>query len=204
MNESAKKYLKGNYYSGFKKISQSLKSEIIPLEFKQEVEDDILELLIRNQNNNKDFNEVIGNDVNTFTREIINAYLSTLPKKYQYFTILKMSLVFSVLVFGFSIIEQGSNLGSFSMSIIYFLIGLLTYFTLYKTTGKFNLKLTIYVPIILGFTFGIFQNSIFKNISFINTLSTFPIDIKISLCLIIIEILTILLIDRYLRKLNFN
>lgn len=203
MSESAKKYLKGNYYSGFKKISQSLKSEIIPLEFKQEVEDDILELLIRNQNNNKDFNEVIGNDINTFTREIINAYLSTLPKKYQYFTILKMSLVFSALVFGFSIIEQGSNLGSFSMSIICFLIGLLTYFTLYKITGKFNLKLT-YVPVILGFTFGIFQNSIFKNINFINTLSTFPIDIKISLCLIIIEILIILLIDRYLRKLNFN
>lgn len=202
MNESAKKYLKGSYYNGFKKISQSLNSEIIPLKFKQEVEDDILELFIRNQSNNKDFNEVIGNDLNTFTKEIVDAYLSTLSKKYKYFNILKLSFIFSALVFCFSIIEQGSNLGSIFISIIYFLISLLTYFILYIITGKFNVKLTAYASAIWGFTLGIFQNFIFENIAFINKLSTFPIDIKLSIFIIIIELLIVVLIEKSLKKTN--
>lgn len=77
MKKIDKYCLKGEYYDAFEKIDYRLQF-MVPRSFRKEVDADLLDLFYRNQNMGNNLKEAIGVSVDSFIRDILESYYSTL------------------------------------------------------------------------------------------------------------------------------
>lgn len=182
-------YLKGDYFEGFSKISNTLNSGIIQKSFKKEVEEDILELFIRNQDNNKDFNEVVGGDIDGFIRSIVDVYLDETPIKTKVLDSLACGLIVGGVFLVMDMITHerftSANITLYgAVTVIVFL----TNFFSYKISKTINPKITNYIAATVGFILSLCSDFLYTNIEFLNSLSKYEINTTIGITIIAVII----------------
>lgn len=195
-------YLKGDYYIGFNKISSTLDSGLIPKSFKEEVEADVLELFIRNQDNNKEFDEVIGGDIDEFIRNIVDVYLDETSIKTKVLKSVAFGMVVSAIFFGIDIILYSkATIANIVMCGASMIIISLTMFLSYKISKKINPKNAGYISFGVGFLLSILSNHLNKNVSVFNSSLKTEVNViaTVGILVVIIIIGSIILkkIDNY-------
>lgn len=143
--------LNTDYALGFKQIKKGLDLNFFPRDFQKEVLNDLLELFLRNQNQGKKFNEVVNSDIDSFIKEIIEAYVLNMTKKEVILSSLKIGLIVAIVFTIFDFMQYGFTIISILMPLISFILISIIQYILYQTATKINPKLLHG----LGFTFGI-------------------------------------------------
>lgn len=182
-------YLKGDYATGFSEVRSTLKAGLISKSFKNDVEEDILDLFIRNQDNNVEFDEVIGGDLDTFIKEIVNVYFEETQTKTKVMT----SVGNGILVFGAffaidSIIYGKPTLASLIMSAIAFLFMVAITIFIYKANKNFNQKNTKYICAAGGLVVGLISGVVYDNVEFFKYAMNNEINMALTIIIIVVTV----------------
>lgn len=182
-------YLKGEYAEGFAKVKSSLKGGLISKKFIKDVEGDILELFIRNQDNNKEFTEVIGGNLDSFIKEIVSVYFEVISTKTKVIASVGAGSVVAGAFFGLDSFVLGKpSLAILIMSMISFL--LVTAITLfsYKISKKVNHKNSNYIAGAGGILISMISRSIYDNVEFFKTAKENEISMALSIAIILVTV----------------
>lgn len=182
-------YLKGEYAEGFEKVKKSLKAGLISKNFKKDVEGDILELFIRNQDNNMEFNEVIGGDLDNFIREIVNVYFEEISTKTKVIASAGSGLVVAGVFFGLdSFVLEKPSFAILTMSMLsFFLVTAITLFS-YKISKKANPKSANYIAGAGGLFISMISRSIYDNVEFFKNAKENEISMAVSIAIILVTV----------------
>lgn len=157
MKNNVDKYqLKGEYYQGYEKIITNLNGFYLSREFISDVKEDVFDILLRNQKQNKTLDETIGGSIEDFSINIADAYFSSISKTTFVMELLKNIFLYS---WGFMLfaLVMGSKIGSIGtiiMALVGAIVGVAIYLMIYKGVYKYLLNwkisaLVSAVPIIL-------------------------------------------------------
>lgn len=198
-------YLQGEYSDGYDKISSTLKSGVIQSSFKKEVEEDILEMFLRNQNNNVDFDEVVGGDLEGFIREIIDVYLDETPTKTKVLNSISYGLIVAAVFLGLETITYGkATMAYIALSGIAVIMVSAVVLLSYKISKKFNPKSTTFIAAVMGFSLSYISDFICKKVVFFNSLLKYEINTIIVMVIIITMVIIGAVIIKEINKPNFK
>lgn len=182
-------YLKGEYATGFEKVKSALKGGLIPKSFNKDVEGDILELFIRNQDNNKEFNEVIGGDLDNFIKEIVNVYFEVTSTKTKVMGSVGAGMVIFGVFFGMESFRLGkTSLASLTMSIFACLLVTAIILFSYKISKKINHKNTNYIAGGVGFFIAMISRSVYENVEYFKNAMGNEINMILSIAIILVTV----------------
>lgn len=198
-------YLQGEYSDGYDKISSTLKSGVIQSSFKKEVEEDILEMFLRNQNNNVDFDEVVGGDLEGFIRDIIDVYLDETPTKTKVLNSISYGLIVAAVFLGLETITYGkATMAYIALSGIAVIMVSAVVLLSYKISKKFNPKSTTFIAAVMGFSLSYISDFICKKVVFFNSLLKYEINTIIVMVIIITMVIIGAVIIKEINKPNFK
>ncbi|MGL5152824.1 MAG: hypothetical protein ACRC7N_19885 [Clostridium sp.] len=180
-------YLEGAYKDGYNKVKSALGAGIIPISFKEEVLGDILELFIRNQDGNKDFNEVVSGDINKFIIDIASVYAEETSTKTKVIHGVGAGIFVAGVFFGIDMLLNGMSTMAYLLMvpIVFVSVFLATLFS-YKISSKTNPKNINYISGVVGFTLSIASNYLYDNVAFFNNLAKNELSIGLSIVMMII------------------
>lgn len=189
MMKRDEKSLRGEYLRGFNEVKKALNSTVIGTEFKVEVESDILELFIRNQENNKAFDEVVGEDVHSFIRDIVDVYLDELSTKTKLLNSFGVGLLISGLFFFFDFFTgHPASMASLIMIAGTFVVVTSVTFISYKIGKKIKPKNVGYISGAAGFAVSFISRYLYDSVEVIKKAAEQSIDFKSIVVFVIIEI----------------
>lgn len=198
-------YLQGEYSDGYDKISSTLKSGVIQSSFRKEVEEDILEMFLRNQNNNVDFDEVVGGDLEGFIRDIIDVYLDETPTKTKVLNSISYGLIVAAVFLGLETITYGkATMAYIALSGIAVIMVSAVVLLSYKISKKFNPKSTTFIAAVMGFSLSYISDFICKKVVFFNSLLKYEINTIIVMVIIITMVIIGAVIIKEINKPNFK
>lgn len=198
-------YLQGEYFDGYNKISSTLKSGVIQSSFIKEVEEDILEMFLRNQNNNVDFDEVVGGDLEGFIRDIIDVYLDETPTKTKVLNSISYGLIVAAVFLGLETITYGkATMAYIALSGIAVIMVSAVVLLSYKISKKFNPKSTTFIAAVMGFSLSYISDFICKKVVFFNSLLKYEINTIIVMVIIITMVIIGAVIIKEINKPNFK
>ena len=198
-------YLQGEYSDGYDKISSTLKLGVIQRSFKTEVEEDILEMFLRNQNNNVDFDEVVGGDLEGFIREIIDVYLDETPTKTKVLNSISYGLIVAAVFLGLETITYGkATMAYIALSGLAVIMVSTVVLLSYKISKKFNPKSTTFIAAVMGFSLSYISDFICKKVAFFNSLLKYEINTIIVMGIITMLVIIGAVIIKEINKPNFK
>lgn len=188
--------LKGDYYTGFKAIKGKLGYQLVESHIEKEVINDIYEMLLRNQNNGKKFNEVIGGDINTFVDSVIESYYSTVSKTKFIVTMIKMGILFSIFGLVGPLLQNSPTRSIFLYSLIGFFLGSLIYILIYKVKKSFINPILLIMIMLFAFWD-------YRAVEVFNKSSVFlatEVSYGLIICIAVIELIVFLGLNKYLKS----
>lgn len=190
--------LKGDYYTGFGTIKSKINCALIPSSARDEILEDIYEMLLRNQNSKKDFLDVIGGNLSTFIDNIIDSYASTISRTNFILSVIKTSFLFAILGLIGTLFTNTITISTIVYSLIGFIVGGLTYLFIYKIK-KNSINLISYI---IAGLFGVFNTSVINSLNESSTFLSTNLSYTLLLVIFILELIPILLIQNYLKKIS--
>ncbi|EEO33434.1 hypothetical protein MBAG_02386 [Coprobacillus sp. D7] len=160
--QNYKVQLNNDYTNGLKKIKKGLDLNLFPRNFQKEVLNDLLEVFLRNQAQGKKFSEVVDHDVNSFIKDIIEAYVLNMTKKEIGLNSLKIGLIVSIVFTVLDFCQYGFTVITMLMPLISFILISITQYILYQTATKISIKLLHSLGFIFGIVLYIFEFSLVK------------------------------------------
>lgn len=184
--QNYKVQLNNDYTNGLKKIKKGLDLNLFPRNFQKEVLNDLLEVFLRNQAQGKKFSEVVDHDVNSFIKDIIEAYVLNMTKKEIGLNSLKIGLIVSIVFTVLDFCQYGFTVITMLMPLISFILISITQYILYQTATKISIKLLHSLGFIFGIVLYIFEFSlvkIFPNLIIFNTFNSmfYPVFLAIQI-----------------------
>ena len=168
MRNNVDKYqLKGEYYQGYEKIMTNLNGFYLSREFVLDVEEDVFDILLRNQKQNKTLDEAIGGSIDDFSINIADAYFSSISKTTFVMELLKNIFLYSwgFMLFALVIGNKIVSFGTIIMALVGAIVGVAIYLMIYKGIYKhlLNWKISALMSAVPIMLFMLLKDTIYNS-----------------------------------------